>query len=176
MAINFEKILITYKVNLLEEFEQICKDITDEKWNLQKQGIDVKEIQQDADGSIAIQSDYEYRSLKIKGQLAANILMLIDRVNNTSTVALLAPTYEKAFSLFGLSGYDYYDLPINRLFSETRSYHEKWEEIKNTLINIIEKTQPSLTEKKEPILEYLKEQVAQMSDIEEKYQKQSHNK
>jgi len=164
---DYKRIWFTYKQGLLDEFESICKDVMAIQSKLEM--ISDIPIQ---NSMLELRNDSKLYFYKLQGQALVNILMIIDHIGNTSTVANLSPIYEDAFELFGIKGYDYYELPFNKFFEETRTYKEKWEELNYTLVKII-KNMNHYTLVNEESLKCAEEQLAIMNSIEERFEKET---
>lgn len=163
MGKNYKQIWYTYKQGLLDEFEDMCKEVIDIKSEL-----DVVKYLPLHSTSLEERKKHKLAVSKLRGQACTNILTIIDRIDNTSTVANLSAIYERAFEVFGIKECDYYELPFNQFFEESRTYKDKWEELKSILGQIVKNTYiNSLIH--EDILKYSEDKVTIMDRIERSY-------
>lgn len=163
MEKDYKEIWYTYKQGLLDEFKDICKNIVDIQWKSETWGEEPIENPIEA-----VRGNYEFGVVKLKGQASVNILMIIDRIDNTPTVANLSAVYERAFEIFGIKGYAYYKLPFNQFFEETRTYKDKWEEVKSILEQTVKNTNKNSLIHEE-VLKYSEEQLSIMDRIESRF-------
>lgn len=162
---DYKRMWFTYKQALLDEFKSMCKEavyITAELGALKDMPIQNTVLKE--------RKKYRLSNHKLQWQSALNILMLIDRIDDTPTVANLSEVYiyKEAFEIFGIKGYDYYKLPINQFIAETRAYKDKWKELRGILMQLVKQTDKHTLIKKE-VLHYMERQLATVINIEDIY-------
>ncbi|MDK7284474.1 hypothetical protein [Staphylococcus pettenkoferi] len=160
---DYKRMWFTYKQRLLDEFENICKEVItreEEIEELNKMPISATQM--------AVRKDNSLVNIKLQGQSLVNILMIIDRIGNTPTVATMSAVYEKAFEILEVVGYDYYNLPFDEFLAELKSYKDRWRELEDALMSIIRNMEQHVL-KNEEALKYAHEQLITMNEIEERF-------
>lgn len=160
---DYKKMWFTYKQGLLDEFKSICKEAVYIKSELN--ALRDMPIQ---NSLLEERKKYKLSHHQLQGQAAVNILIIMDRIDDTPTVANLSEVYEEAFEIFGIKGYNYYKLPINQFIADTRAYKDKWAELSGILMQLIKNTDKHTLIKKE-VLHYIERQLATVINIEDIY-------
>lgn len=160
---DYKRMWFTYKQGLLDEFENICKEVItreEEIEELNKMPISATQV--------TVRKGNSLVNIKLQGQSLVNILMIIDRIGNTPTVANMSAVYENAFEFLEVVGYDYYNLPFDKFLAESKSYKDRWRELEDVLMSIIRNMEQHVL-KNEEALKYAQEQLITMNEIEERF-------
>ncbi len=151
----------TYKLMVEEEFVEVCKDI-EANSDRYKKDVHTTVMSLNTD-------DNGLEQTKVKGQALVNILVLIDQLSNSPTVALLSDVYPNAYKILGVGNYDYYALPINKLLADLKDYEEKWNTLKGMLERITDnKYRYTLDGQEQETVQYVKQQLENMNQVESK--------
>lgn len=162
---NYKEMWVTYKQELIDDFKSMCKEVV--HINLDLEELKIIPIPNTV---VTEKKKHRLSNYKLQWQAAINILKIIDRIDDTATVADLSEIhiYKETFEIFGLSDYNYYKLPINQFIADTRTYEDKWEELSRILMNIVKNTeQHNLIEKE--VLYYIERQLDSVLSIENRY-------
>ena len=170
VEIDYKGIWVTYKQSLLDEFEHVCREVSYIQINLEE--LRYAPIQ---NSLLKLRTKQRLDEYKVQGRVFVNILIIIDRIDNMPTVANLSALYESAFEVFGVKEYNHHELPINHFLEETRSCKDKWEELKGILEQSVSNMDKH-TMKNEEVWKYASEQLLNMNKIEERFEKDAHDK
>ena len=166
---DYKGIWVTYKQSLLDKFEHVCREVSYIQINLEE--LRYAPIQ---NSLLKLRWKQRLDEYKVQFKVFVNILMIIDRIDNTNTVANLSALYDIAFEVFGIKNY-YHDLPINHLLEETKSFKDKWEELKGVLEQSVSNMDKH-SMKSDEVWKYASEQLLNMNKIEERFEKDNHDK
>lgn len=157
MKLDVEQAFFKYKLNVLDEFIELCKLIAkhedyykDSDQYTMTTGVDNRELEQ----------------YKVNGQVLANILITIDRLTNSTTLSLYEHECPKAYEILGIKGYFNLVLPVDKLLHDKRSYEEKWEILKN-ILEVIDKNESNYPlEEGKMLVKCIDNQLDNMRNIE----------
>lgn len=162
MVETYNQMFHQNKLNLIYKLEKVCNEINE---NI---GDEVKVADEEAETNTVIYFDDEKitSSYKLYGKLIINTLVMIDYIDNTCTVDNLKETFPNAFKVLGVSKYSFNDWPLNEFLRNTKTYQERWKELKGILVRLLENESAYTGFDKNSIIDFVNEQVEYMNHLE----------